>query len=125
MFDRSAAARLEDPGIDPAVLGARIAEGDREAEELLVRRLTPAIRLFALRNVRAPDATDEFVNDVLLHLLEALRSRKVTDLSMVHSYALGVCRNLARDRARTHRRRESLWDRFGDTEEASHDGGLA
>lgn len=90
----------------------RAANGDRDAEAELCRLVCPAIRLFAVRRLGAPDAVDEFAQDVLIVLIESLRARRIEDPARIGLFVLGVCRNLARERARIAERRRELWERY-------------
>jgi len=87
--------------------------GDRAAEALLCQRFGAAIRTFARRRLRGADAVEEFAQDVLLQLIQALRTRALEDPARVGGFVLGICRNLARDRARMQERRAALWSQFG------------
>lgn len=107
---------------DVQTLLARAARGDAASEAALLARLRPAIRAFALRRLRGPEA-DELCQDVTLVLLEALRAGRVSDASALGAYALGICRTVARDRARQVERRAALWERYGQRDEASVDAG--
>ncbi|HSC87090.1 MAG TPA: sigma-70 family RNA polymerase sigma factor [Polyangiaceae bacterium] len=98
--------------VDPLVLSALA--GDRHAERELCARLLPAIRAFAARRLRAASAED-FSQDVLTLFIEALRSGRVQDGSRLAAFALGICRNLARERARNDERRRELSDLYGPT----------
>jgi RNA polymerase sigma-70 factor, ECF subfamily len=98
---------------DPVVL--RAIAGDRGAEREICARLMPAIRAFALRRLRASSA-DDFAHDALMLFVEALREGRIQDSSRVAAFALGICRNLARERARTQERRRELMDRYGLTD---------
>lgn len=88
---------------------------DRETRSAadVCTRFIPAIRLFARRRLRTADAVDEFVQDVLLIVVEAQRRGSVEDPARLGGYVLGVCKNLARDRARARDRRNELWEKFG------------
>ena len=88
-------------------------EGDRGAEATLCRRFLPAVRLFARRRLRTPDAVAEFSQDVMLLFIEALRRGAVEDPDRLGGFVLGICRNLALDRVRQRERRESLWQQYG------------
>jgi len=96
-----------------AALVERAAGGDREAESVLCRRFEGAVRLFARRRLRKPEAVDEFAQDVMLVLIEALRSGAVNDPARLGGFVLGICRNLAADRVRQKERREALWAQYG------------
>jgi RNA polymerase sigma-70 factor (ECF subfamily) len=101
---------LARPDDDPVVL--RALAGDRGAEREICERLLPAVRVFAARRLR-PSSVDDFSHDVLLLLVEALREGKVHEPSRVAAFALGICRNLARERARNEDRRRELMQRYG------------
>lgn len=98
---------------DPLVL--RALDGDRAAEREICARLLPGIRAFAARRLR-PSSVEDFTHDVLTLLIEAFREGRIQDSSRVAAFALGICRNLARERARTDDRRRELSERFGPTE---------
>jgi RNA polymerase sigma-70 factor (ECF subfamily) len=104
------ARALSRPDDDPVVL--RALAGDRGAEREICERLLPAVRVFAARRLR-PSSVDDFSHDVLLLLVEALREGKVQEPSRVAAFALGICRNLARERARNEDRRRELMQRYG------------
>ena len=98
---------------DADSLPARAIAGDRSAEAELCGRLYPAVRAFARR--RLPDApAEDFAADVLLTFVDALRHGRIEDPRNAAAFALGICRNLARDRARAGDRRRELMDRFAD-----------
>jgi RNA polymerase sigma-70 factor (ECF subfamily) len=109
----------EDRAGDPLIaLVARAAEGDRAAESAACARFAAAVRLFARRRLRAHDAVEEFAQDVMLALVEALRAGRVDDPQRLGGFVLGICRNLAKDRVRQNERREELWQRHGVTLES-------
>jgi RNA polymerase sigma factor (sigma-70 family) len=103
------------PGSEDDPLVLRAIAGDRSAERELCARLMPAVRAFALRRLRA-SSVDDFAHDVFVLFVEALREGRIQDTSRAAPYALGICRNLARERARTNERRRELMDRYGLTE---------
>lgn len=74
------------------------------------------IRAFAARRL-ATSAVEDFAHDVLLLVIDALRSGRIDSPQHVASFALGVCRNLARERARSSERRHALLAQFGMTED--------
>jgi RNA polymerase sigma-70 factor, ECF subfamily len=101
------------PECDPTVL--RALAGDRDAEREICSRLQPAIRAFAQRRLR-PASVEDFAQDALVLFVEALREGRIQDSSRIASFALGICRNLARERARTDERRRELMERYGLTD---------
>lgn len=89
----------------------RLAEqGDPQAAAALCRRFLPAVRSFARRRLRTKDAVDEFSQDVLLRLVEALRGRSISEPARIGGFVLGICKNLALDRVRLRERRDALWE---------------
>lgn len=107
---------MDGPAMQPPALAdlvVRAAQGDAEAESVVCRRFAPAIRTFARRRVRNSDAVDEFTQDVLLVVVESLRSGAAESPARFAGFVLGVCHNVARERARTRDRRAALWERYG------------
>jgi len=88
--------------------------GDRQAEAALIRRFAKAVRTFARRRLKTADAVDEFAQEVFLRFVQALRSGAVAEPERVGGFVLGICRNVARERARLAERRSLLWEQFGD-----------
>lgn len=84
-------------------------------------RLAPAVRLYAMRRLRSAGDVDDFVQEVLLSLVEAIRGGRVGNPEGLGPYAIGICRNLFRDGARTRARREALLERFGSLFESRTD----
>jgi RNA polymerase sigma-70 factor (ECF subfamily) len=108
--------RPADPSL--AELVTRAGDGQRDAEAALCARFAAAVRLFARRRLRSPEAVEEFAQDVMLVLIEALRARSVADPARLGGFVLGICRNLALDRVRQKERREALWKQHGVTLES-------
>jgi RNA polymerase sigma-70 factor (ECF subfamily) len=100
---------------EPSVLAlvAAAAGGDRHAEAALCRRFAPAVRTFWRRRIRGEDAVQELSQDVFLRFVQALRAGAVGEPERVGGFVLGICRNLARERARAAERRAELWHEFG------------
>jgi|GEM_PF-957395 len=100
-------------GADPLAL--RALAGDRSAEREICGRILPAIRAFAARRLR-PSSVEDFAHDALTLFIEALREGRIQESERLGAFALGICRNLARERARMDDRRRELTERFGPTE---------
>src|SRR6478609_4442405 len=96
-----------------AALAQRIAEGDREAETEVCRRMAPRIRLYGLRHLRSAAAADDLVQNVLIKTLEALRAGRLRDADRLAPFVLGVSRMTVLDSRRTTRRQEQLLEAFG------------
>jgi RNA polymerase sigma-70 factor (ECF subfamily) len=84
-------------------------------EAALVRRYSAVVRTFWRRRLRGADAVEEATQDVFLRLVQALRQGQVRDPERVGGFILGICRNIARERAAAGERRAELWQQFGDT----------
>lgn len=93
----------------------RALAGDVSAERELCQRLLPAVRAFAQRRLRRASVED-FTHDALLLLVEALRAGRIVEPARIAGFALGICRNLARERARSAERRAELTAQHGLTE---------
>jgi RNA polymerase sigma-70 factor, ECF subfamily len=105
---------VSEPAPESAVdLVSRAKRGERQAEQALCVRFAPAVRAFARRRLRGADAVEEFAQDVLLLMVEALREGRVEQAERFGGFVLGICRNLALDRARQRERREQLWQAYG------------
>jgi RNA polymerase sigma-70 factor (ECF subfamily) len=79
-----------------AELAGRVRGGDRAAEAELFRRLAPRVRLYGLRHLRDPAASDDLVQDVLLMTFDSLRAGKVREDERLASYVLGTCRRMTK-----------------------------
>jgi RNA polymerase sigma-70 factor, ECF subfamily len=99
--------------LNDADLATRIAEGDREAEAEMCRRMGPRIRLYGLRHLRSGVAADDLVQQVLLKTLEALRAGRLRESEKLAAFVLGTSRVTVLDLRRTARRQESLLEEFG------------
>jgi RNA polymerase sigma-70 factor (ECF subfamily) len=107
------------PDLEPLTeLVGRARQGERSAEETLCRRMAPAVRAFARRRLRGKDAVEEFSQDALLLMIEALRGGRIEQPERLGGFVLGICRNLAFDRARQRERRQQLWQTYGAALEA-------
>jgi RNA polymerase sigma-70 factor, ECF subfamily len=107
MQPESTRARVES---ELGVLVERARHGERAAEAEVCRAVTPAIRVYAARRLGTADAVDEFTQDALVVVVEALRAGRIVDPDRVGLFVLGVCRNFARERARKSERRRELWN---------------
>ena len=100
-------------GLDDADLAPRIADGDREAEAELCRRMAPRIRLYGLRHLRSATAADDLVQQVLLKTIEALRAGRLRASEKLAPYVLGTCRMTVLDLRRNAQRQQHLLEEFG------------
>lgn len=100
-------------GPSDAELVPRIAEGDKEAEAEMCRRMAPRIRLYGLRHLRSPSAADDLMQQVLVKVLEALRAARLLEPDKLAAYVLGTCRMTVLDQRRNRHRQETLLAMFG------------
>ncbi|HSD19354.1 MAG TPA: sigma-70 family RNA polymerase sigma factor [Anaeromyxobacter sp.] len=97
-------------------LAARISADpgrDRAAEGEVCRRFAPRIRLYGLRHLRDDTAAADLVQEVLLVVLDRLRSGALREPDRLASFVLGACRLAVSDRRRGASRREALLARYG------------
>lgn len=112
---------VDDPrALDDGVLASRIARGrDRPAELELCRRFAPRIRLYGLRHLREEAAAQDLVQDVLIAVLDRLRSGTVHDPGRLASFVLGTCRLTVANTRRGSARRAALLASAGGVAAAS------
>ena len=100
--------------LDDAALALRIGTGtDCEAEAELFRRMAPRIRLYGLRHLRDPSASDDLTQQVILTMLEALRAGRLREPEKLASFVLGTCRMTVLELRRGAQRKQRLLERFG------------
>ncbi len=87
--------------------------GDRLAEGALISRFAAAVRTYARRRLKTGDAVDEFAQEVFLRFVQALRGGQISEPERAGGFVLGICKNVARERARLADRRAALWEEFG------------
>lgn len=80
-------------------------------ETELCRRFAPAVGAFWRRRLRGAEV-DELVQETLLRFVQALRAGKVREPERIGGFVLGICRNLARERARSGERRAELFAEY-------------
>jgi len=106
--------REMDVEVEDAELVRRIGSGsDCEAEAELFRRMAPRIRLYGLRHLRDPQASEDLMQQVMITTLEALRAGRLREAEKLASFVLGTCRMTVLDLRRGARRRQHLLEQFG------------
>jgi RNA polymerase sigma-70 factor (ECF subfamily) len=73
----------------------RVAHGEAQAEEELVRVFRPRILIMLRARLRDGEAARELASDVLMSVLFALRQRRLDDPDKLIAYVHGTTRNLA------------------------------
>lgn len=89
----------------------RVRAGDERAEAEVCRDLATRIRLFARRRIPDRDAVEDFVQDTVIIVLEALREGRIATEAELGAFAYSTCRFRISDANRTTHRRRELLDR--------------
>ena len=80
-----------------------------ENEAELCRRFLNRARLYGLRHLRFDvTAAEDLAQQVMVILLQALRSGRVEDLERVDRFMLGTCRNVAHSMRRREKRNAEM-----------------
>jgi RNA polymerase sigma factor (sigma-70 family) len=98
------------PSGDLARVAERIRAGDAAAEDELVRQFSDRIRVFVAMRTRDRELARDLSQEVMMHLLTALRRGQLRDLERVGAFVYGTARNVVNNHLRTDRpeRSESL-----------------
>ena len=92
-------------------LARRIAQSGVDApaaEALLYRRFAPRIELYGIKHLGSRAAAKDLVQEVLLRVVEALRSGRIEDPERLCSFVLGTCRNVTWDTRRSDQRQARI-----------------
>src|SRR4029453_2484990 len=100
-------------GLRDADLAPRIAQGDRDAEAEMCRRMAPRIRLYGLRHLRSPSAADDLAQQVLIKVLEALRTARLRQPDKLAQFVLGTSRMTVLELRRSSQRHDELLTKYG------------
>jgi RNA polymerase sigma-70 factor, ECF subfamily len=106
-----ASAADDDPALARRIAACAPAR-DLAAESELCRRLGPRIRLYALKHLRNDAAAADLVQDILIMLLEKLRTGAVREPEHLASFVLGTARQSIVDGRRNRARRERILEAF-------------
>lgn len=110
---------MQGSALTESSLVERARSGDASAYRELITRLAPAVRAYAKRRLGQEAAVEDFTQDALLAFVEAVEKDRIEDPARAASFALGICHNLARERAKVRDRRRSAVERFGDFADAA------
>ena len=75
-------------------LAARILSGDRSAENELVLMFAPKVLAMLIARTRDREASRDLLQEVLLAVIQALRSGQLRDPSKVAGFIHGIARNM-------------------------------
>src|SRR5262245_48027516 len=96
-----------------AELVRRIGRGNnRHAEAEFVRRMAPRVRLYGLRHLRDPHASEDLMQQAMIKTLEALRAGRVREPEKLASFVLGTCRMMVLDLRRGAQRQQRQLEQF-------------
>ncbi|WP_286573434.1 RNA polymerase sigma factor [Variovorax gracilis] len=102
-----------------ATLALRIAGAgavrDIEAETALYRHLAPRVRRYGLRHLRDASAADDLMQQVMLLVLDQLRTGRLREPERVVSFIFGSCRTLVLAMHRKESRRDALLELHGES----------
>lgn len=90
-----------------AELAHRILAGDKTAEDLLSRRISPGITQIIVRRTGDFSLAQEFCQETLIVVLTRLRSQPLEDPDKLPAFAAQVARNLVMAERRKERRRRT------------------
>ena len=79
-----------------------------EAEAELFRRFAPRIELYGRRHLGNAPAAKDLVQDVLLRVVQAIRSSRLENPASLASFVLGTCRNVTWDARRAEARHSRI-----------------
>jgi len=103
---------------DDASLALRVGSAaplpDHEAEAELCRRFAPRVRLYGLRHLRNEAAAADLMQQVMLMLIERLRTGALREPDKLASFVFGICRMVVLDLRRGQARRDRLLETYGD-----------
>ena len=88
-------------------MAERIRGGDRSAEEELVRHFGERIRVFVSVRTRDRELARDLAQDVLMHVLTALRDGQLRDPERLAAFVYGTARNVMNNYLRTGRQRRT------------------
>ena len=118
MFSPNPDTQLDSTTLDDAKLARRVLQAapstDPAAEAELCRRLAPRVRLYGLRHLGNPAAAADLMQQVMLMMIERLRSGALREPEQLASFVFGICRRVVLDLQRGQTRRERLLDLYGE-----------
>jgi RNA polymerase sigma-70 factor (ECF subfamily) len=89
---------------EAASLAKRIRDGDRTAEDELVRAFGKKVFFMLYARIRNPDVARDISQDVFLSVLQGLREGKLLDEDQLGAYLRGTARNLSNNYLRSRTR---------------------
>ena len=93
-------------------VSARVPGAAEAAEAELYRRFATRVRLYGVRHLRDEDEARDLSQQVMLVVIEKLRTGEIRDADQIASFVLGVSRTMSKDWKRLDWRREKLRETF-------------
>lgn len=97
---------LSPPG-DLARVALRIRDGDPAAEDELVRQFGERVRVFAGMRTHDREEARDLGQEVMIHVLTALRNGQLREPERLAAFVYGIARNVVNNHLRTGRGRRS------------------
>ena len=94
------------PSAELARVAERIRNGDPSAEEDLVREFGDRVRTFLAMRTRDREVSRDLGQDVMIHVLTALRSGQLRESDRLGAFVYGIARNVANNYLRSGRREQ-------------------
>lgn len=92
------------PSDDLARVADRIRDGDPSAEDELFRQFSERVRVFLVMRTRDREAAQDLGQEVMIHVLTALRRGQLRESASLAAFVYGVARNVVNNFLRTGRR---------------------
>lgn len=95
------------PSSDLARVAQRIGEGDRTAEEELVRQFGERVRVFAAMRTRDRETAHDLGQEIMIAALTALRRGQLQEPERLAAFMYGIARNVVNNYLRNGRARRT------------------
>ena len=91
-----------------ARVAERIRDGDASAEDELFRQFNDRIRMFVSVRTRDPELARDLCQEIMVHVLNALRRGQLREPERVGAFVYGTARNVVNNHFRTSRPERSV-----------------
>jgi RNA polymerase sigma factor (sigma-70 family) len=91
---------LSDPG-ELARVAERIRDGDATAEDEIFRQFSDRVRMFVGVRTRDAELARDLAQEIMIHVLTALRRGQLRELDRVGAFIYGTARNVVNNHFRT------------------------
>ena len=94
--------------VELARVAERIRNGDVSAEDQLVRQFGDRVRMFVGARTRDRELARDLSQDVMMHVLTALRRGQLRESDRVAAFVYGIARNVVNNHFRTNEQTDEL-----------------